>query len=163
MDAAGVLHRLETLGINLEVNGDKLRFRPASKVPPDLLEQMRQNKPDIIRSLETSSDTPKYVLAYPDTSYPDPGELAEMEWRVCEEGYVLLWSEVLADFIAFYRDEDGREQIPPGFVPYSLEELNRLFGHDAPSSHSLRLIHEAKKCGGGTITECRSRSEREDE
>ena len=42
---------------------------------------------------------------------------------------------------------------PPGFVPYSKQEMEELFGEgkDAPSPEGLRLIHEAKKCGARVI------------
>jgi hypothetical protein len=63
------------------------------------------------------------------------------------KGYVLLWSEVLEDMVAFYKTEADREKIPPGFVPYSDQELRELFGEGKAtlSARTLRLIHEAKK------------------
>ena len=51
MGALEVLHQLEALGVSLEVAGDKLRYRPASKVPPDLVEALRQYKGELLASL----------------------------------------------------------------------------------------------------------------
>jgi len=67
---------------------------------------------------------------------------------------VLLWSTILEDYIAFYRTEADRKKIPPGFVPYSEQELRELFGEGktAPSPNGLRLIHQAKKYGGRIIS-----------
>jgi hypothetical protein len=57
---------------------------------------------------------------------------------------------VLQDLIAIYKTEEDRKRIPPGFVTYSEDELQTLFGatDDSVSSNSLRLIHEVKKLGG---------------
>jgi hypothetical protein len=88
-------------------------------------------------------------LKYP-TDQVTRDELKEIEERVHNEGYILLWSTVLRDLVAFYRDDAARSRIPPGFVPYSDAELKELFGENRPpiSKSSLRLIHEAKKSGG---------------
>jgi len=88
----------------------------------------------------------KYNLKYPDAPANDQ-ELLEIENRVLTKGYVLLWSNTLNDFVAFYRTEADREKIPPGFVPYSDQELRELFGEGkaALSAKTLRLIHNAKK------------------
>ena len=90
----------------------------------------------------------KYNLKYPDAPANDQ-ELLEIENRVSTKGYVLLWSNTLNDLVAFYRTEADREKIPPGFVPYSDQELRELFGEGkaALSPSTLRLIHEAKKIG----------------
>jgi hypothetical protein len=91
-----------------------------------------------------------YRLKY-SSHQPTTEELEEIVARVHgEEGYVLLWSTVLQDLIAFYRDEEAKSKIPPGFVPYSEAELTELFGEGKPplSEHTLRLIHEVKKHGG---------------
>ena len=76
-------------------------------------------------------------------------ELHEIERNVYERGYVLLWSAVLEDCIAFYNLEGDLEHVPPGFVSYSIEELWHLFGNeeDILSRNVLRRIHEAKKTG----------------
>ena len=105
------------------------------------------------KSEERSTTLPQnYHLKYPDSQTTEQ-ELREIEARVHKEGFVLLWSHVLEDFVAFYSDEESRGKITPGFVPYSEDELWELFGEGKPhpSQQTLRLIHEAKKQGGRTI------------
>ncbi len=60
---------------------------------------------------------------------------------------MLLWSTVLEDLVAFFKTEADRAKIPPGFVAYSEAELIHLFGDGGtmPSTHALKLIHDAKK------------------
>ena len=101
---------------------------------------------------ETKPLAERYRLRYPE-GQASQQELAEIETRVRKEGFVLLWGHVLEDFVAFYRDEEARSKIPPGFVPYSEAELWELFGEgkSQPSQQTLRLIHEAKKQGGRVV------------
>jgi hypothetical protein len=92
-----------------------------------------------------------YNLKYPDAPADDQ-ELLEIENRVLTKGYVLLWSNTLNDFVAFYKTDADREKIPPGFVPYSDKELWELFGkNSSPRRNTLRLIHEAKKLGAEVV------------
>jgi len=101
--------------------------------------------------MDTSTPTRNYRLKYSE-SHADDQELQEIENRVSTKGYVLLWSNTLNDFVAFYKAEADREKIPPGFVPYSDKELWELFGKgSSPAKHTLRLIHEAKKLGGFVV------------
>ena len=51
MTGTEVLERLEVLGVKLEVVGDKVRLIPGSLVPPDVLEELRQHKSEIIEHL----------------------------------------------------------------------------------------------------------------
>ena len=147
MTGTEVLERLEVLGVKLEVVGDKVRLFPGSLVPPDILEELRQHKSEIIEHLTGK----RYPLKYPDAPADDQ-ELTEIENRVVTRGYVLLWSNTLNDSVAFYKTEADREKIPPGFVPYSDKELFELFGKSSsPRKHTLRLIHEAKKLGGCVV------------
>lgn len=95
--------------------------------------------------VDLSTPARNYRLKYPDVPADDQ-ELTEIENRVLARGYVLLWSNALNDFVAFYKTEADRGKIPPGFVPYSVAELDCLFGREKPPA-SLKLIHEAKKLG----------------
>ena len=53
MSAAAVLIQdLRTRGVELCADGDRLRFRPASAVTPDLRERLAALKPDILAALE---------------------------------------------------------------------------------------------------------------
>ena len=80
-------------------------------------------------------------------------ELHEIESTVYEKGYILLWSSVLKDCIAFYNMESDLVQVPSGFVAYNTEELWHLFGDEdyRISPNVLRRIHEAKKTGAVII------------
>ena len=145
MEAQAILDRLYSLGIEVIISGDKLLLEPGSRVPEELVEELKSHKQDIIL-LEKG-----YRLRYPGNQVTDQ-ELTEIEARVERDGYVLLWSNTLNDFVAFYKTEADREKIPPGFVPYSDKELYELFGkNSSPRKHTLRLIHEAKKLGGCVV------------
>ena len=96
-----------------------------------------------------------YRLKYPEHDQATDAELADLEEQVNTTGYVLLWSNLLADFVAFYRDQSDLPRIPDCFVPYSEREIWELFGdrETDPSPNGLRLIHEAKKQGGRVLSE----------
>ena len=87
---------------------------------------------------------------------PEENELPEIERRANEAGYVLCWSDVLEDFIAFHREDVNPATIPPGFVAYSLTELTHLFQEDGEplSVNALRLVHLPKKYGARVNGNC---------
>ncbi len=51
MDAHSMLDRLREAGISVSIDGDDLVLNPGSKVPPDLAESIRLNKPRIMDAL----------------------------------------------------------------------------------------------------------------
>ena len=145
MDAAAILDRLNSLGVKVTQVDGTLRFEPGSAVPSELVPEIKEHKQELMRIIKS------YRLKYSESEITDK-ELAEIEARVYQDGCVLLWSTVLNDTIAFYRDD--KSKIPPGFVPYSLEELNELFGGGVKIRHErLRFIHEAKKMGAVMTTD----------
>lgn len=48
---------LERAGIELQADGDRLRFRPQSAIPPDLAARLKANKAGILAMLK-KADTP---------------------------------------------------------------------------------------------------------
>ena len=70
-----------------------------------------------------------------------------------EHGYVLLWSIVVNDFVAFYDDgvEGILEKIPTHYVPYSNSEIKIMAEGDL-SEESLRRIHMYKKVVSFEVT-----------
>ena len=147
MEAQAILDRLDSLGVEVTISRDKLQLEPGSRVPGELVEELKVHKQDIIL-LEKG-----YHLRYP-SEWATDEELDEIEASVYQDGYVLLWSNVLEDFIAFYKTEADRAKIPPGFVAYSDQELRDLFG-ESKATCSLRIIHEAKKEFGRLIIQHR--------
>ena len=57
MNATDILGELERRGVHLEVAGDKLRWRPKEAVTPELVEALKQWKPEIIAALTGSKTT----------------------------------------------------------------------------------------------------------
>ena len=58
MNAAALIDDLRRRGVQLEARGDRLRFKPASSVPPDLLADLRANKAQILAALSAAHDAP---------------------------------------------------------------------------------------------------------
>jgi hypothetical protein len=113
-------------------------------MPAELIAALHQHKPQVRAVLGKGA----YDPAYPRAAERHE-ELTDLGRRVEEEGYVLLWSEVLKDLVAFYHSETDRAKIPPFFVPYSDAELLKLFAplQEDISLNTLRMIHAAKKTG----------------
>ena len=55
MTAIDIIQDLRRRGVELQAAGDRLRFRPAGAIPPDLLERLREHKAEIIAALETTT------------------------------------------------------------------------------------------------------------
>lgn len=147
MDALSILDRLQEAGISVSVDGDDLVLNPGSKVPSDLLENIRLNKPQIMDALRQSK--PAVVSA------PSAWHANEVARRVIEEGTCLFWSDLFGETIAFVLDDSYRDQVPYGVVVYRLPEIKLLFpgGASATRPSTLRLIHEAKKEADARVIE----------
>jgi hypothetical protein len=155
VDAQGLLTLARESGITLKVEGDRLMYHPASVVPEDFVQTLRQHKAEVMELLtqdtaaaHTPANSSKQVSSEPATSREEAEETAR---RLERYGCVLLHSEVLEDFIAFYKTDEDRSKIPTGFVPYSKDELEKLFAESPPSRDVLKRIHEAKRQGARVI------------
>ena len=138
------------LGATFEVTPERVTLRAPRRLPEGLVADLRQHKPEVIEYLsqQDKKTQRRYQQLYSGDG-PGDAELADLELRVHEEGYVLCWSEVLDDYVAFHRDDVDPSTIPVGFVPYSEAELLQLFREGEPdfSWAGLRLVHQAKKTG----------------
>ena len=143
--ASDLIDKVQRTGAKFELTptGFNVRCAPGS-VPQEFQSDLRQHKPEILRHLIQR----RYEPVYPHQDQHDD-EMTELVRRVEEEGYVLLWCEVLRDLVAFHRNDVDTATIPAGFVAYSDDELRHLFGEDehATSENALRLIHKAKVKG----------------
>jgi len=133
MNTDTLIRELVALGISMSVNGERLELRPGSMVPEDLQSEVRRCKSDLIDRLKIQ--------------HSGDSELSELVSQVSEYGYVLLWSVVLRDAVAFVRSNEDANSVPRGFIIYTLDELISLFNGDQINEGSLRLIHQAKKFG----------------
>lgn len=68
MNAAALLIRLGALGVSVTAEGEELRLRPASAIPPDLLAALRVSKPAVLALLTAPANdagTPPARAAVP--------------------------------------------------------------------------------------------------
>ena len=130
MTTDSIIEQLDDLGVSITSNGEKLSLKPASRVPEQLMNEIRLYKSDLLDVL------------------PRDEELDDIVRHVRDDGYVLLWSNVLEDSVAFIEDDFDPARLPHGFVPYTVDELLKLFADTSLSADSLRLIHVAKQYGG---------------
>ena len=144
MSLADLLAEVEAWGGILDIDHGKLILDVPDEFPDAMVDNLREQKDEIRAELAKR----RYRPDFPHPAQRDD-EMMELERRVEEEGYVLLWCEVLRDLVAFHRNDVDPATIPAGFVPYSDDELRHLFGEDGaqPSPDELRLIHAAKQAG----------------
>jgi hypothetical protein len=159
MDASTILDRLAVEQVEIRVVGDSLVASPASQVPPELVDEIFAHSEEIAALIPKG---PTARVVFPDEPPGGAANIAEIRFQGVQHGYVLLWSSVLEDLVAFYGTDADLEKIPPGFVPYSLDELDKLFADENNewSPDSLRLLHHAKK-QGAVVTEVRREADDE--
>jgi hypothetical protein len=59
MTSSQILDELQVLGVAVQVNGPNIRLDPINSVPPGLMAEIRQQKPELIRELrEPYADKP---------------------------------------------------------------------------------------------------------
>ena len=142
---ADLVEQAKAMGAIFEITTNSVKVRrPQGPLPSDLQTKLRRYKDEIRAELAKR----RYRPVFPHPAQRDD-ELKELVRKVEEEGYVLLWSNVLEDLVAFHRDDVDPATIPAGFIPYSEEELCYLFPEDEhpTSENALRLIHKAKTMG----------------
>ena len=52
MSAKALLEELRGRGVELVMEGERLRYRPTSSVTPELLDRLKENKPSLLKLLE---------------------------------------------------------------------------------------------------------------
>jgi hypothetical protein len=71
MTAETLIAEFQALGVELIPNGDKIRYRPASVVPADLKEKLRQSKAEVLAVLTSPTTEPaRPVPSAPSSSWP---------------------------------------------------------------------------------------------
>ena len=147
---APLLEKLRRRGVQFEPYGDSVRFRPINALTSDERAIFKRNKGAVLSVLYREKSQAAVEMPATGSSNEHLGQLEE---SVRKNGYVLLWSDVLNDLVAMCQTNADAERVPRGVVAYTVAELSILFGDYAPtpSESGLRLIHRAKKLGGGTV------------
>lgn len=142
-----LIEELRQKGVQLQPRGERLRYWPVERVPPELLNELKAHKGEILRILEVGSVatglggvqaptvTAGEVCAMPLSEFAEAGLVVEVR------------SEVLGEVVIFASDN---AVVDPGErrVVYWAAELRTLLG---VGGDDLRRLHAAKRAFGGTV------------
>ena len=137
MTAAELLRELRRRGVKLTVNGDRLRYEaPRGALTPELLEAMRQHKPELMR-----------MLARP----PIPPDLASQVEAALRRGQ---WVRVETDFGDIIlapnrRAAERAAQRHPGLPIFRPAEWKELLACETPEE--LAVLIELKRTLGADL------------
>lgn len=129
-EAATLIQQARSLGATLHVQGDTVKVKAPAPLPAEVMEALRHHKAEIIRELTMPPVPPPPA---------DPFAEAERVPRIVrEKGCCLLWAEAVKDYVAFALNDAEDRRVPPGYVVYTLSELEALYGpgKKAPAWHS---------------------------
>jgi hypothetical protein len=131
-------------GVAFAVDGDKLRVTaPAGTLTPVDRARLAEAKPLILAELRRM----EYARRFRDQG-PSVNEATAILIAVEREGICLTYCTALGDCVAFVASDADRRRVPPGFVVYTIDEIEMVY--DVPVE-KLRLIHAAKRAGGGRV------------
>ena len=150
MNASDLRARLDELDIQVEVVGDRLRFRPARKVDDQLRAELQTHKAELLGLLKGQSLCESLpggaVSAQRSLLAEDVCKMRLSEFA--SAGLVVtVYSEVLGETIVFASDNavvDPGERRPV----YQAAELLEVLDLDP---EGLRRVHQVKKIFGGTL------------
>lgn len=153
MNATDLLSTLEARRIELVVDGDRIRFRPVEALPPELREELRLHKAEVVELLKARGG--------PDLAASLPGGVTEAKRSLLAADVVAMplsefararlvvavRSAVLDEVVVFASDN---ARVDPGEqrVVYRAAELRELLGL---SAKELRAVHRVKRTFRGTI------------
>lgn len=138
--AQRLLDQVYSHGFKLELSGNKIkgtRLSENAAIPTDLVEQLRQNRQELISLLTTKKKPFKPTKASSETEI----KRALKRLELGEAHWIKIYSHALGEEIYFVRDEDGIE-LPENLLTFSLAELEKLVGC---SKEHLKKVHLAKK------------------
>jgi hypothetical protein len=153
VNPSDLLSELQARQVELMVVGDRLRIRPVEALPPDLREELRRHKAEVVELLKARSG--------PGLAAALPGGVTEARRSLLAADVIAMrldefatarlrvevTSDVLGERVVFASDNallDPGEQR----VVYRAAELLELIGF---SPDDLRKVHSIKKLFGGTI------------
>ena len=147
VNAQRIIGELRGLGVELQPAGPRLRFRPAERVPAELMAELRAHKPEVLRLLKSGRVQDGLGGVGPETLLG--GDVCAMQLsEFAGAGKVVeVRSAVLGETVVFASDNailDPGERRPV----YRAAELRELAGL---SPEDLRQIHRVKRTFQGTI------------
>jgi hypothetical protein len=124
MNVGELLAAVALRGITLEARGDRLRFRPRSAVTPEMLEQLKAHKPDLLAILEAEREAAESAWRI---EFPPPGDGARpalaLDARAGDCGSECRWGTKGRELVAWFLKKETR--LPLG--PFQLRPGVRVF------------------------------------
>ena len=91
MSASELLVELREYGVQLVATGGELRYRPREAVTPQLLDDLREHKPELLQLLESEQYKLQGVNCYSEDSRPEVRNLIAVGWKPKERCGKTIW------------------------------------------------------------------------
>lgn len=132
MSVAELLSDLGRLGIQLEADGERLRYHPRSALTPDLLGQLKAHKGELLTLLRDASD-------FDSASAPDAEPAPTTEKRTHRMSQELRgWVEATPDT---WQNTD------PAIAAEEICRCGSLTWRDVPIHHGRSVRRDCGRCG----------------
>lgn len=154
MTPAELLATVKALGVGVTLDQQDLVLRPKSKLTPDLVDQLREHKGELVEMLKAGHGTPLRDTMPGGVSESQPSLLvAEVVAMPLDDfasaGLVIeVQSEVLGGEAVLFASDNARLDPGERRVVYRAAEVRQLLGL-RPAD--IRSVHRIKKGFGGTV------------
>ena len=144
MGAAEVIDLLESLGVRVQADGSKLLLEPGSLVPSELIPQIRQYKPEILKlvSADVRTDEEQQLLAWASALseknivLPEPVMFVEAPLRTVATERVSYHAAIYLRTVTIARTH----QVTGGWGRFTREWWK---GQEKAALHALAALREA--------------------
>src|SRR5215211_6454500 len=98
MSASELLVELREYGVQLVATGGELRYRPREAVTPQLLDDLREHKPELLKLLESEQYKLQGVNCYSEGPRPEVHNLIAVGWKPKERCGKTIWQSPQNEF-----------------------------------------------------------------
>ena len=143
MTAAAILTRLRDLGVTAKPEGDMLRLRPGSRVPPELLAEVKVNKPALLALLAAKDAPPAFPAASPDQAEAERQDRA----AIAAEGAPIATAPVDLETLAAWEAELAELLAAAPAQTVTASERARVY-FAAEAKRRLGLVRHDRQAAG---------------
>ena len=94
MSASELLAELRKCSVELVATGGQLRYRPREAVTPQLLDQLKKHKPELLKLVESEQHELQGANCCSEDSHPESSKLKAAGWKPKERCGKTVWQSL---------------------------------------------------------------------